>query len=380
MTGLALVPLVAVLAALGQTIPAGTIVDDVKCAAEPSQSYALYVPSHYTPDRAWPVLFAFHPAARGRAMVEKYAAAAEQYGFIVAGSNNSRNGPWSLQRPAVVAMPADVGSRFSVDPKRVYLTGMSGGSRVALEVALGKNDIAGVIASSAGYPDSQARSRLPFPIFATAGTEDFNYLEMRQLDRKLTTPHYLAVFAGGHTLPPDGVALEAIEWLEVQSMKSGRRPRDEVLIDRLLQKRRDAIAASTTTVDTVHLLDALVSDFQNLRDVTPESARAKALMKQADVRKALDRERADDDADWRTVNDIFGLERTLDDTEQRAQSLLRLRSEFAKLAHAADAEEDTPARSRARRLLRMITAGAAERVQDPQYRALVDEYRAAGRG
>jgi hypothetical protein len=44
---------------------------------------------------------------------------------------------------------------------------------------------------------------------------------MRLLDRKLTSPHHLAVFSGGHTLPPDDVALEAIEWLELQAMKTG---------------------------------------------------------------------------------------------------------------------------------------------------------------
>jgi len=378
--GLVVVPFVAALTVFAQAIPTGTIVDDVKCAADPSQSYALYLPSRYTPDRAWPVLLAFHPAARGRAMVEKYAAAAEQYGFIVAGSNNSRNGPWELQRAAVAAMPADVGRRFSVDPKRVYLTGMSGGSRVALEVALGKNDIAGVIASSAGYPDSQPRSRLPFPLFSTAGSEDFNYLEMRLLDRKLTTPHYLAIFEGGHTLPPDAIALDAIEWMELQAMKAGRRARDEALVDRLLQNRREAIGASTSDARTVHLLDALAADFQGPRDVSTEAARAKMLAKQPDVRKALDRERTADDEDWRTVSEIIEVERSLTDSDQRAQSLLRLRTELAKLSRAANAEDDNRSRSRARRLLRMITAGAAERVDDPEYRAILDQYRLPGRG
>jgi hypothetical protein len=32
---------------------------------------------------------------------------------------------------------------------------------------------------------------------------------------------HLAVFNGGHALPPDAVALEAIEWMELQAMKSG---------------------------------------------------------------------------------------------------------------------------------------------------------------
>src|SRR5438067_1078837 len=80
--------------------------------------------------------------------------------------------------------------------------------------------------------------------------------------------------------PPDSVALEAVEWMELQAMKAGRRARDEALIDRLLDKRRKAIAASTSAVDTVGLLDALAADFQDLRDVSNESRRATELMRQ----------------------------------------------------------------------------------------------------
>src|SRR4029450_10547964 len=99
---------------------------------------------------------------------------------------------------------------FSIDPQRVYLAGMSGGARVATGIARANNNIAGVSASSAGYPDSQPRASVPFAIFGTAGTEDFNYIEMRLLDRKLSSPHFLAVFPGGHTLPPDDVAFDAL--------------------------------------------------------------------------------------------------------------------------------------------------------------------------
>src|SRR5262245_10363995 len=206
-----------------QDLARGMIIDAVTCAGDSTQTYALYLPSAYSRERAWSVLIAFHPAARGRVMVEKYQAAAEQYGYIVAGSNTSRNGPWSVSAAAVRAMSMDLGQRFSIDAGRLYLTGMSGGARVAMQVALANNNIAGVIASSAGYPDSQPRTSVPFAVFGTAGTDDFNYIEMRMLDRKLTSPHRLAIFNGGHTLPPDDVALDAIEWLELQAMKSGRR-------------------------------------------------------------------------------------------------------------------------------------------------------------
>jgi hypothetical protein len=358
----------------GQSLPRGTIVDEIKCTDDATQSYALYLPSTYTPDRAWGLLLAFHPAARGRAMVEKFQAGAEQYGYVVAGSNTSRNGSWAVSAAAVQCMSADVGKRLSIDSRRLYLAGMSGGARVAMQVALGTSVVAGVIASSAGYPDSQPRTSVPFAVFGTAGTEDFNYLEMRLLDRKLTTPHHLAIFTGGHMLPPDAVAFEAIEWMELQAMKSGRRTRDEALVDRLLESRRRLVAASTEPPATVHLLEDLVADFTGLRDVTAEAARARELSKQALVKKALARERSDDDAEGRRLRDIFDLEAGLSDESRRPAALMQLRDRLAKMSRAATAEEDSPDRARARRLLRAITAGAAERIQDREYRTVLEQY------
>ena len=76
-----------------QTVPVGPASDAVTTIADPTQSYALYLPSAYTTDRTWPILIGFHPGARGRAIVDTYREAAERYGFFVVGSTNSRNGP-----------------------------------------------------------------------------------------------------------------------------------------------------------------------------------------------------------------------------------------------------------------------------------------------
>ncbi len=360
--------------ARAEQLPRGAIIDEVKCAADPAESYALYLPSSYSPGRTWSLLIAFHPAARGRLMVEKYQAAAEQYGYIVAGSNTSRNGPWSVSVAAVHAMSADLGRRFSIDAQRLYLTGLSGGARVAMQVALGKNNIAGVIASSAGFADSQPRASVPFAVFGTAGTEDFNYIEMRLLDRKLTSPHHLEVFTGGHTLPPDAVALEAIEWMELQAMKSARRTRDAALVERLFEKRQQTIAAASGEAQTVQLLDALVADFRGLRDVSSEAARAKDLSNHPDVKRALARERADEDAEARMLADMFELEAGLSDQNSHDGALIRLRDRLSALSRAADAADDSPRRSQARRVLRAVALGAGERVHDREYRALLEQY------
>src|ERR1041385_4394172 len=126
-------------------IPTGQIVERIEALNDSSQSYALYLPSNYTPNRKWPVLYAFDPGARGRVPVERFKEAAEKYGWIVLGSNNSRNGPWKVVVNAWNAMLTDSHQRFAIDDARMYATGFSGGARVAVSIAAGCKCLAGVM-------------------------------------------------------------------------------------------------------------------------------------------------------------------------------------------------------------------------------------------
>jgi hypothetical protein len=211
-------------------------------------------------------------------------------------------------------------------------------------------------------------------LFATAGTEDFNYLEMRRLDRRLTSPHRLAVFSGGHTLPPETVAVEAIEWLELQAMIAGVRARDEGLIDRLLEKRRRALDSSES-VATLHQLEALVADFKGLRDVSPEAARVAALSKIGAIHKTAGREADDDVAEQRMLDQIFELEQQLRNPDLHFQSLGRLRALLEEWSRTAAQPTASTDRDRARRLLSAVSAGVTTRSDDAEYLKLVEQQR-----
>ena len=205
-------------------------------------------------------------------------------------------------------MAADAGKRFPIDPKRIYTAGMSGGARVAMQVALANNQIAGVIASSAGYPDSEPRKSVPFPIFATAGTEDFNYLELRKLDRALRSPHHLAIFEGGHSWLSSDLAVEAIEWMEIQAMKSGRRGKDDALLETIFAKRVERLAGESDDTAALLASEALVSDFEGLKDVSQYATRAATLRRQKAVLEALKKERSEEQREERMITELATLE------------------------------------------------------------------------
>ena len=108
---------------------------------------------------------------------------------------------------AANAMLGDVVARFAIDDKRVYLTGFSGGARVATTLAARlAGRVAGVIGCGAGLAEGlEPSSSLPFIYYGTVGNEDFNYSEMRQLDRALESAgvaHRVEVFEGAHSWAP----------------------------------------------------------------------------------------------------------------------------------------------------------------------------------
>lgn len=355
---------------LAADLPVGQIIDKVTCGTDASQSYTLYLPSAYKPDRVWPVIYAFDPGGRGRNGVERYQAAAEQYGFIVAGSNNSRNG--EDPRPAISAMTRDVAERFKIDPKRMYTAGMSGGSRVALALALEVGKIAGVIASSAGYPDGVRRKTLRFPVFATAGTEDFNHLEMRRFDSDLTTPHHLVIFEGGHVWLSSALALEAVEWMEIQAMKSGLKPRDEKEIDQIFAKRMAAVGSGRDKHAFLEL-QSMAADFEGLRDVKALAARANDLGQDKGVRDALQKDRDEDDREVQMMNDVAWAEDALDRFEDHAEALVTLRQRWQQLSEQAKKPEDSTERRLARRVLSSLSAGT--QTTDQEYLNIINEFR-----
>jgi pimeloyl-ACP methyl ester carboxylesterase len=193
----------------------GVLTDAVVPAKNAQQSYALYLPSKYTRDRQWPVLFVFDPDAQGKQAAEVFRDAAEKYGYIIAASNNSKNGPRRGQGDAALTMMADVQQRFSLDGKRMYTAGFSGGARVAGMVGLLCHGcVRAVIACGAGFPEllpEDKKKELP-AYFFTVGQYDFNYFDVLDSARALQTPAVVAVFDGVHQWPPPDVVMRAVAW------------------------------------------------------------------------------------------------------------------------------------------------------------------------
>ena len=201
---------------------AGKVIDPVICKADPTQSYALYIPTKGNAN-ALPIIYFFDPHGSGALPLSKYRSLAETYGFILAGSNNSKNGnDWSLTERIWQQLSADTKARLKIDGNRIYTCGFSGGAKVAGYVAIQHPEIKGVIAGGAGLPDGVQADNFNFGFTAIAGEGDMNLTELVAISRELDktgTRHHILFFDGKHEWAPVSTMETAFAGLQLDAMQ-----------------------------------------------------------------------------------------------------------------------------------------------------------------
>jgi len=268
------------------------VIKSVICKNNTTHSYALYLPSNYSPGKKWPVIYAFDSHAHGNLPVERYKDLAEEYGYILIGSNNSKNGQSSaMMRSIVDVLFKETYNRYSIDDKRIYLTGFSGGARVANMIAIFKGGIRGVIACGGGFPKIDKPIQSRFDFIGLVGNEDFNYLEMKKLDRDLSRTgfrHHLILFDGKHEWPPAEIVKDAFIWLEVNAMKDNLIPVNENSISTfkdIKEKHITKYQRSGNLTEAYDVSNMVINFLDGLSDVSSNKEKLNELTNSSSYQK-----------------------------------------------------------------------------------------------
>jgi dienelactone hydrolase len=355
-----------------QNLPPGVILPKVVSGTQPEQSYALYLPSHYTREKRWPIVYAFDPGTRGSMPVELMKDAAERYGYIVVGSNNSHNGAWKPEADAAQAMFQDTHARFTIDNNRVYFAGFSGGARLASTLAQKCNCAAGVLLNGAGFsPSGPPAAGATFSVFAAVGTFDFNYGEVLDLDATLGALHYahsLRRFDGPHQWAPASVMDEALAWFRLISMKDGHEERDMDFVKAQVaevEKRAKILEVSGDPFGTWKEYRQAADTFDGLGEGPTFRERAVAMEKEKPVRDGAKREQQDIEEQSRLSADISsGLAALRQDGPNRADTRSNVELQISELRSRAEHEKSPQKLRVAKRALAGIFVEAMETGQE----------------
>jgi hypothetical protein len=219
----------------------GQIIDSVICRSDATQSYALYIPAKGGKS-VLPVIYFFDSHGDGALPLSKYKSLADEYGFILVGSNNSRNGTdWPATENIWRNLSGDTRSRLRIDSNRIYTCGFSGGAKVAGYVAIMYPGVKGVIANGAGLPDGVPAGDFDFSFTAIAGEGDMNLTDLVAITNDLDksrTRHRIIFFDGIHEWAPENTMSQAFAGLQLDAMRQAFIPKDEVFINRYIEQSK----------------------------------------------------------------------------------------------------------------------------------------------
>jgi poly(3-hydroxybutyrate) depolymerase len=351
-----------------ETLTPGKITDRVTIEADKTQSYSLYLPSKFDGKTKLPIIYVFDPGARGKTGVEVFADAAEKYGYIVVGSNDSRNGlSGDKLMPIFNNISGDTHRRFAIDDSRIVMAGFSGGARVASIFASLCKCAFAVIGSGAGFwQNIVVDNKLPFVYFGAAGYDDLNYFELRSLSEKLAAAqatYRIAYFDGQHQWLPASLAEQALAWVELQTMRSNHKMKDNAFIERSFLERTaaaDAMFSQKKYVEAEAAYRSIIRDFDGIKDTAAIAEKLKSVSTSAEFKKALKAEK-DEAADYeRTSNEFYRFVQNLGRNESRQETLSRLQSAAQGLRNRSTAAEDSASRRTARRVLDGVYISSVE--------------------
>jgi hypothetical protein len=189
------------------------------------QRYQLYVPRDYNPDRLWPLVLFVSPGDDPLGWRFWQKPCEEKGAFFCAAYGAGNNCPAGQRLRIILDAFDDVRRHYKVDPDRTYLTGFSGGGRMACTIAFALPEYFGGVAPVGGtnplngldYLRLRVRDRLSVAFLT--GEKDFNRRENEEFMFPLFTDLGIrsklwVVPKLDHAVPGPTVLNDVFSWLE----------------------------------------------------------------------------------------------------------------------------------------------------------------------
>lgn len=202
--------------------PAGTTTA-ITCVGT-AYHYRVYVPKAYDAAKPMPLVLHSSPGGNAGPLSTKLA---EEYGWIMIGLTEAKNGPWDPICQNRDAALIDLRQRLAVDWRRVIFAGDSGGARASAHSQLMYPDLcAGLLMSIAGYVQG-APPEKRVPVFFITGDSDFNLSEVvacHQQSQQMGRETDLIRHKGGHENGGQQNIEAALVWLHDHLAPYGAKP------------------------------------------------------------------------------------------------------------------------------------------------------------
>ena len=214
----------------------GEVITTVPLRIDASQSFALYLPKGYSEAAKYPAIIFFDPHGDGTVPLNLYHALADQYGYVLIGSNTSKNGvSFDLTGAIANNLISEARTRFAIEETKISLCGFSGGAKVAMLCGAANPYITNIIYCGAKV---DIKPTHPIVLFGFAGTKDMNYTDLVSFDWNLakdsvSTKHYLIEWNGKHEFPTPEVFNDAFVFLKTGKVDNYEKKKVTITADKV---------------------------------------------------------------------------------------------------------------------------------------------------
>lgn len=220
-------------------IKKGAVTDSLPVPGISGETYAFYVPSDYSPDQEWPIIFVFDPQGRGATTANLFRKAAEEQRYLVASANiDLKAQPIDTIIETATSMMRAVLNSFPIKPDLVYTAGMGEGAQVGSALPLFYREMAGIMAIGNSFLNSKYLDKNnPYMFIGIAGNKDYMVYEMESYLKfydELEFPTDVYYFDGKEDEWPDAsVISNAVTGFTLEAIKNGLRTADKNFIRNL---------------------------------------------------------------------------------------------------------------------------------------------------
>lgn len=222
------------------TLKKGTVIDSLAINDSIAETFSLYLPSNFSSERTWPVLFVFDSDGRGRSATQLLRLAAEEQGYILAASNDISTDSSLVNNVKVgTRLMNRVFSLLPIDRDGIYAAGFSEGAKAASALPTVFPELKGVIAIGDTWlnPDF-IKKGANFSFIGLVGYKDYRNFVLEETTDFLERAGLSAVlykYEGGHEWPNRDMAGNALAGLTLQAMVKGFRTKDLELVETFYQ-------------------------------------------------------------------------------------------------------------------------------------------------
>ncbi len=253
----------------------------VQSTVNDGQSYSYYIPTRFTVSASWPVLIFFDPHGDGEFPISRYRNLAEEFHFILIGSNDCKNGMGFEESTLIASRLVDASLQtFHADPSKISLAGFSGGAKVALVSSANDKRIRTVICAGAVIPEGSVK-RLP-PVLGFAGRGDMNYSDITMFFLSLdntSLPHAMVEWKGKHEWPDSMTFRHAFYWSSLSGEK------DNEITLKFLTEQKKLIKGAIDPLIRAGLMEELIQTVPNNSEAISYQKELKSLRSSTEYKK-----------------------------------------------------------------------------------------------